>query len=401
MGEVFPYTPCIGHRATSDQLEGTDSTKSYRLRAMDRLLQTKGKLEVTKSGGDAEQAILRATLSDTGMLKDKEDKGRAWACEVGDPPAGSAVERVCKIFTKELPKKDTFIYPQAAIYKLLCPKFGLPPQVVDVFLAAFLRGRTDEFAVFSNWRRAQKDAVRYQAKRESLTGETIYRLVRDPEDFVLYYYEISRDEKDYLDTLMRRVSPQAEREKGVSLWDGTRDILLTWFGKLPPITRKASFERPETENLKAILANPAEDSKRLLREDISVALGCDKNDFRQILERFKDAVDDLKGYSETVARRLLPSMLAIFNPSGADYQDLANGVAAWHKGLPEATRLHSFSGDEAALMQQAIAQGSIQDRFFVALPHAMGFKSYLDWETDRSADLIARTKLAKVNIENW
>jgi hypothetical protein len=144
-----------------------------------------------------------------------------------------------------------------------------------------------------------------------------------------------------------------------------------------------------------------EESKPLLREDIPAALGCGKNDFRQILERFKDAVDNLKGYSETVARRLLPSMLAIFNPSGADYQDLANGVAAWHKELPEATRLHSFSGDEAALMQQAIAQGLIQDRFFVALPHAMGFKSYLDWETDRSADFIARTKLAKVNIENW
>jgi len=399
MRDVFPYTLCIRHHATSDQLEGTD-TKRYRLEVMDRLLQTRGKLEVVKSGGDAAQAILRATLLETEILKDKEDKGRAWACEVGDPPTGSAMERIFKVLRKELLKKDAIIYPQAVICKLLRPKFGLSPQTIDVLLATFLRPRTDEFAVFSDWRRAQKD-TRYQAKRENLTGETVYDLVRDPEDFALCYYEISKDEKGYLDALMRLISPQAEREKGVSLWDGTRDFLLAWFGKLPLITRKASFARLETENLKAVLISPTDDSKQLLREDIPVALGCGRNDFRQILERFKAVVDELNGHSEIVARQLLTDMLAIFNPSGASYQDLANGVDAWYKGLPEATRLHPFSGDEAALIQQAIAQGAIHDRFFIALPCAIGLKSYLDWETDHHGEIVAKIRLAKVSIENW
>lgn len=401
MREVFLYTPCIRHHATSDQLEGTDSTKSHRLRAMDRLLQTRGKFELAKSGAAAEDSILRATLLDTEMIKDKEDKGRAWACEVGDPPVDSAVERVFKVFAKELLKKDAIIYPQAAIYKLLRPKFGLPPQMIDVFLAAFLRGRTDEVAVFSDWRRAQKDTTKYQARRENLTGETVYKFVRDPEDFALCYYEISKDEKDYLDTLIRLVSPQTEREKGVSLWDATRDIILTWFGKLPTITRKASFVHPETENLKAILTNPREDSKRLLRDDIPAALGCGKNNFQQILELFKTVVDELNGYCEVAAKQLLTEILAIFNPSGVSYQDLTNSVDTWYKGLLDATRIHQFSGGEAALMQQAIAQGTIQDRFFIALPRAMGLKSYLDWETDQSGELVAKIKLAKVNIENW
>jgi len=132
-----------------------------------------------------------------------------------------------------------------------------------------------------------------------------------------------------------------------------------------------------------------------------VALGCGKNDFRQILERFKVAVDELNGYIEVVARQLLVDMLSIFNPSGSSYQDLANGVDAWYKGLHEATRLHQFSGDESALMQQAIAQGTTQDRFFIALPNAMGLKSYLDWEIDRRGELAAKIRLAKVSIENW
>ena len=408
MEEAFPDTPTIRHSQTAYQLEGAD-TKKFRVMAMETLLQIRGPFEIRKKGGSAEDTILRETLQKNDMLRVKEDKRGSCTYEILPFPRNPKVAKIWKVISDILLRKDDVVVSSKLINTLLKPPFGMSIQSIDLYLTAFLRMHLDEFRLVSNYKKVKTKDRADLIREEAITAENIFRLVRDPDDFILYYFEISDVQREYLNKLTATINPNAKPEKGVSLWEGVKGIIFSWFTRLPKITRKCKkFKDKKTEETVALLNNSNVEAKELLSKSIPSALDFEVSEeeltinvITQIVDRFSKVVEELNSYALRIGDSILADLRAIFKVKGGTEDDLADGIREWFNNLPGSTQMHQFSGIAENLRQQAKASGGVQDRFLINLPRQMGLGAYTEWETDKKAEFINKIKDAKLKIEKY
>jgi hypothetical protein len=406
--EVFPDTPIIKHGPTAYQLEGRDSTAKYRIMAMDALLQTRGPFEIRKRGGSAQDAILRAAFLDNEMLEKKEDKGVSFTYEVVTPVPGTKPKKVWQTISDGLLQKEELVELSGLVETLLRPPMGMSLQSIDLYLAAFFRGKRDEFSIESNYIKAKGKPQLLQD--EKIDGDTIFKLVRDPRDFISYYFEVLPIERGYVTELKKAVDPKAEVEEGIPLWDAVKNVIMSWYSGLPQITKKSEkFDNPETKQVVLLLSDPDIKAKELLREQLPSVLGFEviEKEFSrdmadQIVERFTRVAEEINKYADKAAGSILDDLGAVFEVEGAHEDDLVTGVRDWFNSLPESTRIHAFGKDEEALKRQAKAGGPIKERFLINLPKELGLGAYLDWETiAKGKEFMAMIRAAKMNVETY
>jgi len=409
MFSLFPDTPSIHHEQTAYQLESADSMKRYRLEAMKTLLSTKGPIEVKKRGGTAEDAILKASLLENDMLKQVQDKGVSYTYEVIDPPPHSKLGKVWNLLSTCLLVKDEEIVPEGIIAELLKPPYGLSHQSIDILLAAFFSSRADQFYLGSNYQSARsKDPSLLQD--EKIEAETIYRLVRNPSDFVLYYYDILPPVQEYLGQLIRTIDPSSQIEEGISWFEWAKSMLMSWYDDIPLITKTSEkFEKKWTGKVISLLKKSDQKPKAMLLESLPKTLEMpalsekwDEKTAQEVIARFTEVVKELNNHHKKVADNILRGLGSLFGAGGATDKDFEDAVNRWYNGLDESTRIHTFGGNEEALLEESRVTGPIRERFLVNLPMKMGMDAYTEWDSDKMRELfIARIDKAKLTVDTW
>ncbi|MCL0034304.1 hypothetical protein M1N21_00025 [Dehalococcoidia bacterium] len=411
---VFSKTPHIKDEAIANPITATDRSKKDRWIAMDTLLQVKGPFQLRKKGGPASDRILRACLRDVELLERVSDKGSVEELEVRDKaPANSELKEVWDFLNKQVVTQGGKVTPATEVVRpLIEPPYGLTNQEVEILLAAFLRNRREDTVVFGNF----KEAARVQKPDPlnpcvPLNGQDVTNLVRDPTDFVIYYYEVSPKERDYINGIVRLTGADEESLASYRGWERARNALLSWYGDLPSVTKSASdFENARCQPMLEVLAKleKASQAREILQRDLPTALGIDvtapefpESTFEQTLDSLEDVVAELNGYAQAKGSKLLAEIGAIFGAEGDTQEEVAEAVKNWYKALNEAQRMHSFGGDEGHIIRAAREEAPVVQRMLNMLPQNMGLKSFPEWEADNSDLFLAKLKLAKQGIESW
>jgi len=411
---VFSKTPHIKDEAIANPITTTDRSKKDRWIVMNTLLQVKGPFQLHKKGGPASDRILRACLRDVELLERISDKGSVEELEVRDnAPANSELKEIWEFLSKQVVTQGGKVTPVTEIVRpLIEPPYGLTNQEVEILLAAFLRNRREDTVIFSNFReasRAQKpDPLNPYVP---LNGQDVTNLVRDPTDFVIYYYEVSPKEMDYINGIVRLIGADEESLASYRGWERARNALLSWYGYLPSVTKSASdFEntqcQPVLEGLEKL--EKASQAREIIQRDLPTALGTDvtapeipESTFEQTLDSLGDVVTELNGYAQAKGNILLAEIGALFGTEGDTQEEIAEAIKNWYKTLNEAQRMHSFGGDEGHLIRAVREEAPLIQRMLNILPQNMGLKSFQEWESDNSDMFLAKLKLAKQSIESW
>jgi len=411
---VFPKTPHIKDEAIANPITTTDRSKKDRWIVMNTLLQVKGPFQLHKKGGPASDRILRACLRDVELLERISDKGSVEELEVRDnAPANSELKEIWEFLDKQVVTQGGKVTPVIEIVKpLIEPPHGLTNQEVEILLAAFLRNRREDTVIFSNFReaaRAQKPDPLNPCV--PLNGQDVTNLVRDPTDFVIYYYEVSPKEMDYLNGIVRLTGADEESLASYRGWERARNALLGWYGDLPSVTKSASdFENAQCQPVLKVLERleKASQAREIIQRDLPTALGIDatapeilESTFEQTLDSLGDVVTELNGYAQAKGSKLLAEIGAIFGAEDDTQEEVAEAIKNWYKALNEAQRMHSFGGDEGHLIRAVREEAPLIQRMLNILTQNMGLKSFLEWEADNSDIFLAKLKLAKQSIESW
>ena len=414
LNEVFSKTPFIKDEAIANPITARDRSKRDRGIAMDTLLQVKGPFQLRKQGGPPSDRILRACLKDVELLERISDKGSVEEFEVRDnAPAKSELKEIWDFLNKQIVAQGGKVTPASEIVKpLIEPPYGLTNQEVEILLAAFLRNRHEDTVIFSNFReaaRAQKPDPLNPCV--PLNSQDVTNLVRDPTDFVIYYYEVSSKDMGYINGIVRVTGADEESLASYRGWERARNALLSWYGDLPSVAKSASdFENTLCQPVLEVLAklDKASQAREILQKDLPTALGIDvtapeipESTFDQILDSLGDVVTELNGYTQAKGTKLLAEIGAIFGAEDDTQEEVAEAIKNWYKALNEAQRMHTFGGDEGHLIQAAREEASIVQRMLNMLPQDMGLKSFYEWEADNSDIFLAKLKLAKQGIESW
>ena len=281
---VFPKTPAIRDRAINEFVT-TDSSKAQRREALDRILRTTGPFTIRKDEGPAEDRILRNCLRDTELLDLRADKGAYQEFVVRtSPPRDSLLAEIWDLVSEVLvgdKLDDKASCADQVVGPLRIPPYGLRPQATEVILGTFLATVKDECAIFSGYRDLARTGSAYRLEQHECSGSAMYSLVRDPGDWVIYYYRATDQEKEYIQKLRAVVPGEAQESEGVGLWESGRRTILRWFGELPSLTKSSSeFDAPECKELIALLLDSEQtrEAKALLKTGLPRAMGVEPTD---------------------------------------------------------------------------------------------------------------------------
>lgn len=406
--QVLVKTPSVKDDATANPIFTTDKDKKGRWNAMDTLLNVSGAFQVKKAGGSPADRIIRSCLKDTELLEKVGDKLGVAEFEVREiAPPNSALAEIWQFMCEKVVANGGKVTMLTELVEpLIKPPYGLSNQLMEIILAAFLRNRRDDSVVFSNvktWKKTKNEEVLTQVQ---LNGASIANMVYDPEDFVVYYYEIKPDERDYLHELVRILGVDESLLSAQGLWEGTKSALIDWYNRLPRVTRSAQdFPDSQCTVLLEVLGNSEKTrrAKEFLLNYLPEALGFDLTQKEELLDQFQRTYDELNGYVRSRAAALFGELAKVFNARGSTEAEVGEAARQWYNEiLSEFQRIHNFVENERHLLEAVCQEGPISESLLCTLPYKMGLGPYTDWDSESSKDLfIARLELAKKNVEIW
>ncbi len=413
--EIFPKTPYINDETIANPISTTDRSKKHRWTAMNVLLQTEGPIQLSKKGCPASERILRSCLRDVGLLERVSDRDNIEEFEMRDEaPENSAAREIWEFLNTQALARGGKVTPATElVIPLIEPPYGLTNQALELFLAAFLRTRREDTVVFNNFEKAKREHNPDSLNEcLPLSGEDVANLVRNPSDFVVYYYEVPPTQRAYVNGIIRLTAVDEETLTDFAGWDRARHALLAWYRKLPAVTRTASdLENQQCRPLLDVLANLEKTghAREIIQRQIPAALGFDADTTdlgdhavcEQILDSLRRAIAEMDVYAGARASRLLAAIGAMFGAETEHQEEAALAMQRWYRALTEVQRMHPFRGDEGHLIEAAREGTPIIERMLNRLPERMRLKPFMEWEADRSATYLARLRSAKQSIENW
>lgn len=398
---VFDKTPPIRDEALADST-GRDKQKKYRLHAMRQLLEVDGPIQLMKSGGQANERMLRAALYETGLLEKGKDLGKAAEYQVRPvAPPSSPLAEIWDDLRKLVTTPGDPVRLDEPIRKLLAPPYGLTPQLLELLLAAVLRTVKDQCVIFGK----SGDGL----EAVSLVADRIPDLISRPEDYVLLYYEVLPAQRAFLTELIEQLAPDAKSEPG-GLWERAKNALWNWFTRLPPVTRQATDLSPIAQAVSRLLTDEdkLKDAKRLLSVDLPEAFGVQvtpswtEQSPEQLLSAFRSVYGEFESYIQRHSQILIEYLCDLFGTAGRTSADLDEATRDWFSELEAYQRLRQFTGDAGALVEAIKAEGGVIDRFLVQLPQAMLLRPYSEWVESSAIDLFKlRVRVAKHEVETW
>jgi hypothetical protein len=415
LGHVLAKTPVVRDVATMTPLAGKSKRwMKDRRETASMLLDVKGPLPIKKSGGSAVDRILRACLKETELLEKVHDKGKLEEFRLRkDPPKKSELAEIWRLLRSNIIDPSSKPVEMGKLVRtLLEPPYGLSHQLIEVLLAAFLRNIKDECVIFSNHLAVKKTRDPNLYSQMPITTDNLIGLVSHPDDSVLYYFQVTDVERNYITKIMEMVDPEGEFVADVGLWENGKNSLLGWFSALPRLTTSATnLQRPGSIELVELLSDQkrTRDAKLLFKQYLPHVLGVEvaehllKDNCDQTIAVFATCFEELANYAQSQELLLVSRLADVFEAEGKTQSDLATAASKWYnETLTEPQRVHVFTGDEGYLKQAVEQDAPVVDRFLVGLPARMGLGAYTDWGDRASFDLfIAKVELAKGAIEQW
>lgn len=409
----FSKTPAVKDDAISNILAGKDPSKKDRYEVMTQLLEHKGYISIKKSGGNAVDRILRACFVDTEVLERKEDKGNYADYEVRKKlPKDAVLEDTWKYLTSLLFQQEHRIDLADIVNGLLQPPYGLSHQLIELLLASFFRNFIDEFVIFENYQDYKKKGDNQLLHKIILNAKEITSIVQNPDNYASIYYEVHPTERLYVNQVIKRVATNEIDSSEMGIWDRGRDVLLKWFTTLPQISTHAdNYSSELTSELVDLIQDQQKtsDAKDLFRNQLPSCLNVPfsspptESEIETLMGNLEICYLELENYADIKARALIAELASIFNSVGITREELSIAIREWYNNtIMESQRLHVFGGDSGHLKKCVEAEGSIDKRMLEDLPIGMGLGSYKSWiENDTSDLFITKTKLAKLEIEQW
>jgi len=395
--ELFPDTPPITDKAvTLGRI--TPGENAARKRAITKLIEVKGgALQIEKTGGPAENRILRSALLNTELFTKVNDLGHEIEIEVQQKvPARSVLSKVWRLIDSVLSREDADTHFGALVRTLLGPPYGLPAPLIELLLGAYLRYKRGNFQIFD----AEQEV-------HEPSAALVEKIVRAPDDYALIYYEFTPAEEAWLRGIVDMM-PAGDLPE-VGLVEQARDALMGWVGGLPAGTRAA---REQEKRVAAILEltddkGRTADAKKLLLEYLPASLGfsdqgfgkADVPDMLTALQKSKDIADN---YIQQRAQQAIEALCEVFSVEGRTLEALADGMLAWWNALRGDQRMHVYDADIQALSDR-LRQGELrEDGLLIELPRKMSLSPYTEWTDSKDvAMFVQKVSTAKLVIETY
>lgn len=212
---VYSATP--GHKTAQHLAKSSRSAPKLR-EALDQILSAPFRRSGRKSPTDA---ILLDGAGELGLIYFTGQDGGYRIYDVCPPHSSQCHDSrvVWSMFDERL--RNPSVSLSEIMEELLLPPFGLSPQVIELFLAAFLRYNRDFVEVYTtkNMLSPQVDA----------TGETIVKMVESPKDYAVFYTPFSGLQKEFLHALehilLAKTEFRSSRDEAASLRNRAAKLL--------------------------------------------------------------------------------------------------------------------------------------------------------------------------------
>lgn len=185
MRTVFSATPA--HRTAQHLAKGSGSPSKLR-EALDYILSAPFQRSGKKSPTDA---ILFDGAEPLGLiyLVGQEGGYSKYNVCVPDPSLHQRSWTIWNIFDERLKERDPSVAWLEILEELLRPPFGLSPQVIELFLAAFLRLNRDCIKVYMTKKAA--------ALKVDVTEDIIVKILECPRDYIIQYKALTNQQEAY------------------------------------------------------------------------------------------------------------------------------------------------------------------------------------------------------------
>jgi hypothetical protein len=393
---LYPDTPRV-------PLAGS---RRERQQALDELLDLSTPLQLPVASRSGGARVLRLLLADQGLLEVESDRGASVLYKVGGPlPAGrcvaSAWNKVLEALVGFGDRNQTT--PLVDLLADLARRpLGLRGELTPFLLGAALRRHYPDLELVE------------EGEPVPPSGVALRRALARPRTWHLRFHPTSEDEAVFLRALLERfgAAEQTPTPGGVNLWDLSRQTLMAWRERLPPLARgHRAWSDPDCHALMALLEDPdrTRSARDLLGTHLPVLFGEDGiplTDRQQgLLARIDAARTGIEAFPERRQEELLRQMGRALGAEEAPDQGLEawfeSLLGNWRTSLHPGTDSRPFSEWASGLLEVAGASEPFAVRWFESLPRKLGLPAVRDWDPDQGAVFLARLARARLELELW
>jgi len=393
MYSLFPDTLKINNDRIAYHYETQDSRRGI-VPACNLLLHCNGKIDLNTVTEKEVETILLESLVYTGFAKKVAHK----VYKITKPIDDVAL-KIWTVFEQALEKKEECIpIYDRVIYPLRFSPFGLSNHAIRILLSAYLSDKTDRLVIYNNVIHDGRITDNYEK-----TGETIFKLLKNPINYSFYFHVITEEEKHYVEEILKLLDDKLEGTKDI--FEECVEKIRNWYYKLPTIARLIQLEDKSLEAIRSLLEDEGVSPKSLINSKLFKVFEVEKelpNSRYKVIEKLKVAMEMFSNLKNKIQNRLKNELCELFKAEGKTDSDLHGAVSNWYNNeISESARLHTFHSSAKQLMQVASMEGPIIDRMLIELPKALGLGSFLDWEEDKTRSFIDYIRAAKTEVENY
>gem|GEM_PF-2077719 len=410
--KLFSKSPLIRYR-TLMTMAPKKGVQEYVDEAVQILLTNKAPIPVSDEPDCESEKIIKACLVDREIMElVNEDASIKWYDVSDSVPDSSAFVEVWKrLFEtfRPLGAERRQLQICDLVQEFIKSPYGLGPSVIQVLLAAFFRKFSYGLDIFSNYR-----AMRSTGDSDSLTlrhhtSDTIREMVNDPEDWVMFTYMCSDQEREYLTRIIKVFNEKALLSEDLDLWETSKKAIIDWYSMLPRMTRERN-EFPE-DYMETLLeatkdVNLTSDTRLFLKVHLIKAIGFDPDEFSWrydgdgMIERLKKSREELSRDLDRISVAIYKELSSIFN-SEPEVEALGLSIKEWLSKVSILVQNHEgLDDDERAFLDCVSGDKSTEEALLLELPGLIGLGPVSEWQGDNSLEYSAWVKRVKLGLEN-
>lgn len=229
---------------------------------------------------------------------------------------------------------------------------------------------------------------------------------------VFQYEPISNEQKQYFYLIHHLFDPEkteAGKSYGVS---ESYSAIKRWWQDLPEVSKIAQFySGEESDLLKLFNKVESADPYSFIKKDLMETLGFlanervnDKklNQIKKKLSEFKELVESVEDQRKEIIRK---DIKEIFSADTATDLDIVDAIRKWYNHELDQyqkdpfAEYHNHNNDSKPLIKKISGISDHSEFIFKTLPEMFGLDWFVNWQTDKTSDLVNKIKSGKKIIE--
>ncbi len=402
MEKVYPDSINPGIRCLGHHRKLSNKDKEMVSEALEIIRNLDSPIIITKEGMSGTYRLLKK-LGDLGLMERTSHAGweEEWEAKL-DPSEDSPVKSLWSELHGLLLRVQTGeeVSFQEIFELFMYPGYGTSRAFFEVIFALFWR-------CFHHQVNLHNTVTGEKLEEDRLNSRMLELMINDPQNWMLNLRKETPQEKIYLESL-KSIFPiyGGSEDKYTSLWEETKHTVMEWFGRLPGIIQKESFNNPHVHDfLKTLNQHKNGDSSEIFMYFIPEALGFDPDEFDtekdgvKIAEILAEVVEEINDKTDSINNRLWKEICRLlYLPE--DEEKIMDTLNEWLEQVNAERFNESYRGDCKILYELITSNGekSIRQKLLEDLPEKLGIGMVMQWEMDRVPELTARLDKAIYHI---